>query len=246
MPFTSLPGVWKVSSLWHSFLFDKCLPGHSWSGKQAQVPYLWSHHFKIVINNERLQPTFLSLHEKIKSVSERGQHRKDRNETKRWDPLGARDTSPGFDWHDVCWHLAVLYTNSTDGLNEVKHSTDLDSTWPCFPFQLNSTSKHKLKCCFSGLQREKRSGDRSERDLLGDWRSFSYRVWVEEFSQTKEEHLKPERLFVWAERDIMEWIRLQKTSFCQHKQTQLHPRRSRSIMVRGNVIGNYYVLYQWK
>ncbi len=127
-------------------------------------------------------------------------HRKDCNETKHWDLLGTWDTSPGFDWHDVCWHLAVLYTNSTDGLNEVKHSTDLESTWPCFPFQLNSTSKHKLKCCSSvqirGLQREERRGDRSERDLLGDWRSFSQRILVEEFSQTKEECLKLEHLFV--------------------------------------------------
>ncbi len=194
------PRGMRVSSLWHSFLFDKCLPGHSWSGKQARVPYLWSRHFKIDINNERLQPTFPSLQEKNKICVWTRAHRKDCNETKHWDLLGTWDTSPGFDWHDVCWHLAVLYTNSTDGLNEVKHSTDLESTWPCFPFQLNSTSKHKLKCCSSvqirGLQREERRGDRSERDLLGDWRSFSQRILVEEFSQTKEECLKLEHLFV--------------------------------------------------
>lgn len=215
-------GVWKVSSLWHSFLFDRCLPGCSWLGKPARAPYLWSRHFRIVINNERLQPTFPSLHEKIKSLSERGQHRKDCNETKPWDPLGTWDTSPGFDWHDVCWHLAVLYTNSTDGLNEVKHSTDLDSTWPCFPFQLNSTSKHKLKCCFSvqirDLQREENREYKREKYLLGDWRSFP--GWRSSPKPKRSALNWSTYLFV-DERYIMEWIRLKKkASFCYHKQTQ--------------------------
>lgn len=193
------------------FSFDKCLPGHSWSGKQARVPYLWSRHFRIVINNEQLRPTFPSLHEKIKSVSERGQHRKDCNETKLWDPLGTWDTSLGFDWHDVCWHLAVLYTNSTDGLNEVKHSTDLDSTSLCFPFQLNSTSKHKRKCCFSvqirNLQRKEKSEYKREKDLLGDWRSF---LGWRSSPKPKRSSLNWSTYLFGDERCIIEWIRLQK------------------------------------